>query len=132
MDPPVSRAKRLLAALAGISLTAGVSVVGVATPANADTSCPYPYVCFYRTTADLQNGTPISRYQDLTSGWQYLRSQSIGSDWIVNSRHDDVAYLHFTDGETLCLVPRGAVGEPVLVVDRIRIDTASECYNGQP
>ena len=114
---------------AGITLAAALTlVVGAATPASAAVAgCAYPYVCFYPTYAEYSAGHPVSRYRDVTDGWQYLRSQSVGADYIYNSRNDDVAYLHFTNDTVECLRPHELQNWNEKQVDRVRIDSSDTC-----
>jgi hypothetical protein len=121
--------RRVGAVVAGTALAVGVSVVGGATPASAAPGCPYPYVCFYPTRDAYNAGRPVSRYRDVTSGWQYLRSQSIGSEVIANTRHDDVAYLHLAadPDHPYCLAPGETTWLFEAGVDRIRISTEATC-----
>ena len=116
--------------LAAGVLAAGGVVLGGAGPASATVAgCPYPYVCFYRTSADYEAGRPISRYRDVTDGWQYLRSQSVGAEKVYNTRHDDVAYLHLAadPDHPYCLAPGRTVFLFEAGVDRIRISTEATC-----
>ncbi len=118
----------MIAAGAGAVL-ATAAVLTAATPANATSrsGCVYPRVCFYLTQNDYFSGSPTASYQDVTSGWQTLGSRSRGSAWIVNTRNDDVAHLHFTNGYTDCLRPNNNYYTAGLVVDKIRISSASTC-----
>jgi hypothetical protein len=122
----VTRRTRLAAA-AGVALAAGVTLLGTAAPASAAAGCPYPYVCFYPTYAQYAAGTPVSRYRDVTDGWQNLRPQSVGADYIYNTRNDDVAYLHFTDGSQACVLPHSVHNWNEKQVDAVRIDSSPTC-----
>jgi hypothetical protein len=124
----VRAGRRLVAALTGITAVTGLTLLAGATPASAvGGGCPYPYVCFYPTYSDYFADHPVSRYRDVTSGWQYLRSLSVGADWITNTRNDDVAYLHFTDGSVECMVPHSVHNWNDKQVDRVRIDSSPSC-----
>lgn len=118
----------MIAAGAGAVLAAA-AVLTAATPANATSryGCVYPRVCFYLTDNDYFGGWPTAAYQDVTSGWQTLGSRSRGSRWIVNTRNDDVAHLHFTNGTTDCVLPNFDYYTSSRVVDKIRISSASTC-----
>jgi hypothetical protein len=102
-------------------------VQATAAAAAAGPGCPYPYVCFYPTYADFSAGRPVSRYRDVTSDWQLLRSQSIGADYIYNTRNDDVAYLLFADGGTTCVEPHSVHNWNSRAVIAVRIDSSSTC-----
>lgn len=118
----------MMAAAAGTVLAAA-AVVAMATPASASTreGCTYPRVCFYLTEADYFANHPTASYQDVTSGWQILGSQSRGAPWIVNTRNDDVAYLHYTNGSTHCVLPNFDRFNGGLIVDKVRISSSSTC-----
>lgn len=120
-----------LAALISASLFAITGFLAVAQPASAAPTCPYPYVCFY-ATADLQNPNNYitGKFQDVTTSWQWL-SASKGSDLVVNTRNDDVAYMHMTDGTVYCVENNSSRSfendEPIRYVDAIRISSSSSC-----
>jgi hypothetical protein len=71
----------------------------------------------------------VSRYRDVTDGWQYLRPLSVGAEYVYNSRHDDVAYLHQSSdpNHPFCLPPGATVNLGWAGVDRIRISTEATC-----
>lgn len=122
--------KKRAAISAGATLAFAAGMVLVqASPASAVSmaGCAYPRVCFYLTASDYWNNSPTAAYQDVTSSWQVLGSKSRGSDYIVNTRNDDVAYLHFTNGAVLCLEPNSIAYEPSRTVDKIRISYSSTC-----
>ncbi|OLZ69793.1 hypothetical protein AV521_15685 [Streptomyces sp. IMTB 2501] len=85
---------------------AGGGLAVSAQAASADThtvssaarpSCPYPYVCFY-------NGdTMTGKFKD-TGYWQTLGA-SRDAKGAVNTRHDDVAYVRFSNHPTICMKP---------------------------
>lgn len=66
--------------------------------AAARPRCPYPYVCFYN------GNTMTGKFKD-TGYWQKLGA-SRKSKGAVNTRHDDVAYVRFSDYHTICMKPR--------------------------
>ncbi|GDY54377.1 hypothetical protein SVIO_050000 [Streptomyces violaceusniger] len=70
-------------------------------PASAAASCAYPYVCLFK------DGVRIGQFQDVTSGFQSLPSKPTGTAsspiTVTNTRHDDVAYIRFNTGTTVCL-----------------------------
>ncbi|WP_413098157.1 hypothetical protein [Streptomyces sp. Inha503] len=124
--------KRVLSSVAGAALFAAVSVTLTASPAAADPpGCPWPYVCFYKTSASYPNGTPSAMYKDVTSSYQDLGSASRGSDWVFNSRDDDRAMLRYVvNGQTKyhCLAPNSDIGfTSAATVTGIKIQTASTC-----
>jgi len=102
----------------------------VAPPAaNAGSAhgCVYPRVCFYRTMDDFRAGRPSAAYRDITAGWQWLGPASYGADGMWNTRNDDVAYLHFAHGGTMCLRPNMGFWTGTIQVDRIRISSSATC-----
>lgn len=101
----------------------------LAAPASAGSfkGCPYPNVCFYKSkTANWDVNRPSAKYKDVTSSWQKL-SRSKGSYAAWNTRNDDIAYFHFTNGRSYCLPPNTGLLFNSWVVDAIRIDSASTC-----
>lgn len=120
--------RTIIATVAGIIFAAGAVFFGAA-PAAADSKygCVYPRVCFYLTDEDYFGDWPTASFQDVTDGWQTLGSRSRGSRWIHNTRNDDVAYLHFTDGGTACLLPNFSRFNADRIVDKIRISWNSTC-----
>ncbi|MEV4483777.1 hypothetical protein [Micromonospora coxensis] len=101
-----------------------------ASAASADTAngCVYPRVCFYLTESNWLADRPTASYQDITSGYQTLGSSSRGSYAVWNSRNDDGALLHYTNGSTYCLPPnRGNAHIRGEVVDKIRIMNSPSC-----
>jgi hypothetical protein len=121
--------KRMMITAGASAVLAATAVLAAATPASATSryGCTYPRVCFYLTEDDYFGDSPTAAFQDVTSGWQTLGSRSRGSKWIVNTRNDDVAYLHFTDGATACLLPNFDRYNGSHVVDKIRISSSSTC-----
>ncbi|MGH3910374.1 MAG: hypothetical protein ACRDRM_06045, partial [Pseudonocardiaceae bacterium] len=76
--------------------------------------CGYPYVCFF--DHGLTGG-----FQDYTDDFQRL-IDSHGADTMVNSRHDDVVWLHWTDGHVECTEPLATYRlTTVPAVDGVRI-----------
>jgi Peptidase inhibitor family I36 len=112
---------------AGLVAVAG-SLISAQPAAAADQTCPYPYVCFYKGMDG--NGTISGKYQVVTSGWQWLGA-AYGSDFVKNTRNDDVAYLHMSDGLVYCIAPHGYKSfdndGPSRKVDAIRISWSSTC-----
>ena len=111
---------------------ATVAIVGLlgAAPARAESAsgCSYPRVCFYPTSAYLNASRPTASYKDLTPSWQTLGYQARGAAIVYNSRNDDGARLHFTNGTVKCVEPgwyvnAGAYG----TVDKIRIMNSPTC-----
>lgn len=101
----------------------------LAAPASADSmsGCAYPRVCFYLTDNQYYSNSPTASYQDVTSGYQTLGSRSRGARWIVNTRNDDTAHLHFTDGSTWCMTPGEVDLWTIKTVDKIRISSSATC-----
>jgi hypothetical protein len=127
----MTKKRRLLAVVAAAVLGTTGAVVAQS-PASAAHGCEWPRVCFYLTVSDLNANRPTAAFQDVTSGWQYLGSRSRGAYYVYNSRRDDVAYLHSTNGSVHCLAPLNGVNpsHPANgwgTVDRIRISWSSTC-----
>ena len=119
---------RKVAGLFGAAVVT-VSTWAAATPASAVSmaGCAYPRVCFYLTDAAYYGNSPNASYQDVTSGYQTLGSHSRGARWIVNTRNDDTAHLHFTDGSTWCMTPNEIDLWTIKTVDKIRISSSATC-----
>ena len=99
--------------------------------AAAPSQCPWPYVCFYKTSASWPDGSPSAMYKDVTDYYQPLGSASSGSDWVYNSRNDDRAWLRYVfNGQTKyhCLAPNSDIGfTSAATVTGIKIEKASSC-----
>ncbi|MFG3552259.1 hypothetical protein [Streptomyces sp. NPDC047725] len=101
--------------------------------AAAYKNCEYPRVCFYLTDSDWNNSAPSAAYQDVTSSYQTLGTYSRGSNWVLNTRNDDRAYLRYTVNSTgatqyVCLPPGNQIYfSSAYTVTGVRIDTASTC-----
>lgn len=124
--------RKALATLTGAALLASVGVTLAApSAAAAPAKCPWPYVCFYKTSASWPDGTPSAMYRDVTDYYQDLGSASRGSDWIFNSRNDDRAWLRYVvNGRTKyhCLAPNSDIGfTSGATVTGIKIERASRC-----
>ncbi|WP_055495372.1 hypothetical protein [Streptomyces sp. TP-A0356] len=68
-------------------------------------------------------------FVDITSGWQALTAgKNATGAW--NTRHDDGALLHFTNGRTPCLRPGDARNDlrTTGTVDKIRITDSPSCW----
>jgi hypothetical protein len=120
---------RKAARLAGVGLAAvALSLTGVSA-AHAEPAthgCPYPYVCFYVDEHAYDAGTPITKYRDVTSSYQTVRSRP--HYHVVNTRNDDVAHLRLQDGSSICLPPNSeTVFSNAYSVTGIRISTSSAC-----
>jgi hypothetical protein len=118
----------------GVAAAALAGAMTVAAPPASATSyngCAYPRVCFYLTTSDWYAAAPNAAYQDVTTSYQTLGSNSRGADHVWNTRNDDRAYLRYTqNGGTYyyCLKPNSGVSfNSSQTVTGIRIDTASTC-----
>ncbi|MEO3811530.1 hypothetical protein ABGB17_21260 [Sphaerisporangium sp. B11E5] len=141
------RLKRIMSGVAGVCVALTVSVTSGAPagasavrldppgtvssepPATLDTrdGCGYPQVCFYKTKADWDARRWTAAYKDITSGYQTLSSRAYGSYAAVNSRNDDGALLHFTNGAIWCLSPNSRLWDIDWVVDKIRIMDSPTC-----
>ncbi|MFE2584339.1 hypothetical protein [Streptomyces sp. NPDC059378] len=114
-------------AAAGVTVAA-MSLTGAsAAHAEAPTQgCPYPYVCFYLNNADLLAGKPISKYRDVTSGYQAVKPRPHYG--VMNTRNDDVAYLRLQDGSSICLPPNTqTLFADGYSVTGIKISSSSTC-----
>ncbi|HEY8978134.1 MAG TPA: hypothetical protein VIU15_00965 [Streptomyces sp.] len=126
--------KRIVTAGTAVSALA-VAALATAPTASADSynGCAYPRVCFYLTAGDWNSGSPTAAFQDVTSSYQNLGSQSRGADYVRNTRNDDRAYLRYIRHSTgateyLCVLPnQTAYFSSAYTVTGIRIDTASSC-----
>jgi hypothetical protein len=119
---PMNIRKRLALSVAAAAVGSGLAFAPLASaaPQSAADDCPYPYVCFYK------GSTKTGSFKDVTSGWQNLGA-SKGATTMVNTRHDDIVYTHFTNGETWCTPPNNTTTFNSWVVDKIRISSASSC-----
>ncbi|NKQ23012.1 hypothetical protein [Streptomyces galbus] len=120
---------RKVAALASVGLAVAALSATAAPTAHAEPAthgCPYPYVCFYVDEHAYEAGTPVTKYRDITSGYQTVRSRP--HYHVVNTRDDDVAYLRLQDGTSICLPPDNeTVFSSAYSVTGIRISTSSTC-----
>ncbi|WCN83711.1 hypothetical protein [Micromonospora sp. LH3U1] len=99
-----------------------------AASAGTANGCVYPRVCFYLTESRWNADNPTGSYQVLTSGYQDLGSDTEGSFAVWNTRNDDGALLHYTNGNTYCLPPnRGNAHIRGEIVDKIRIMDSPTC-----
>ncbi|MGH3794058.1 MAG: helix-turn-helix domain-containing protein [Pseudonocardiaceae bacterium] len=99
--------------------TAAPDSRGTAPPADS-TACTYPYVCFF------DHGLTGS-FRDYTDDFQRL-TDSRGADTMVNSRRDDVVWLHWTDGHVECTEPLATYHlTTVPAVDGVRIARDEHC-----
>ncbi|MFG2723295.1 hypothetical protein ACGFW5_34105 [Streptomyces sp. NPDC048416] len=114
--------KRLALSAAVVAVGTGLAFAPTASaaPRSAAAGCSYPYVCFYK------GATKTGSFKDVTSGWQNLGS-SKGATSMVNTRHDDVVYTHFTNGKTYCTSPGVTTAFNSWVVDKVRISSSSSC-----
>ncbi|MFD7560679.1 hypothetical protein ACFV9E_40075 [Streptomyces sp. NPDC059835] len=59
-----------------------------------------------------------------------------GADYVVNTRHDDVAYVHMSDGTVHCIKPRSSYSfvndEPMRYADGVRISSSVHLLTGPP
>lgn len=122
--------KRFIAAGAVIASSMIAGTLMIQTPAQAVTryGCTYPRVCFYLTPADWTAQRPTAAYQDVTTGWQNLGPRSRGAAYAFNSRNDDIALFHFTNGNVRCVNPDSPIFLSLYgTVDKIRISSAGSC-----
>ena len=114
----------LLAASVGTAVAAPAAPRTAAAPAQAAASCAYPYVCLFK------DGAKIGQFQDVTSGFQSLPSRPTGTSSspivVTNTRHDDVAYIRFSTGTTVCLPPVYSTSFTG-VLTGIRISSSATC-----
>ncbi|MGR6973726.1 hypothetical protein ACU639_29725 [Streptomyces cynarae] len=62
-----------------------------------------------------------------TSGWQALPSKPSAPLSVVNTRHDDVAYIRWVGGTTPCLPPRSTFNVSGGQLDAVRISSSATC-----
>ncbi|KUN35388.1 hypothetical protein AQJ30_24905 [Streptomyces longwoodensis] len=117
------------ARLASVALAAAALSLTGLSAAHAEPAthgCAYPYVCFYVDEHAYEAGTPITKYRDVTSSYQTVRSRP--HYHVVNTRNDDVAHLRLQDGSSICLPPNTeTVFSNAYSVTGIRISTSSTC-----
>ena len=106
---------------AAVSLGIGSASATPATP-TVTASCAYPYVCIQR----LSDGVIIGRFQDVTSTWQSLPSKPSNVN-IINTRHDDVAYIRYANGGQTCVAPNSTFYISGYVLTGIRISSSATC-----
>ncbi|WP_030902668.1 hypothetical protein [Streptomyces sp. NRRL F-5126] len=87
--------------------------------AAARPACPYPYVCFYN------GNTMTGRFKD-TGYWQTLGA-SRSAKGAMNTRHDDVAYVRFSNHKTICMKPREGWAFNGAKPTQVYISTRSVC-----
>ncbi|EFE71815.1 hypothetical protein [Streptomyces viridosporus] len=114
----------LLATSVGTAVATPTVPTAAASPAQATASCAYPYVCLFK------NGVKIGQFQDVTSGYQNLPSRPVGTSSspivVTNTRHDDVAYIRFSTGTTVCLPPEYTTSLTGTLTG-IRISSSATC-----
>ncbi|WP_327029879.1 hypothetical protein OG989_05570 [Micromonospora sp. NBC_01740] len=125
----LTTASAVVSAAIGTSSPAIASDVG---PAGTAYGCGYPQVCFYKTQANWTARDWTAAYQDITGSYQNLSSGAYGSYYVYNSRNDDGALLHYTNGYTYCLHPSTYVNNSTnptgfWTVDKIRIMDSPTC-----
>ncbi|MEU6369461.1 hypothetical protein ABZ876_27915 [Streptomyces sp. NPDC046931] len=111
----------------GLATAATLTTIGLAAlaapAAHADEwACTYPAVCFFK------GYERTGSFVDITSGWQTLTS-SKNATGAWNTRNDDGALLHFTNGRRLCLRPGDSRNDlrTIGTVDKIRIMDSPSC-----
>ncbi|MEH6373953.1 hypothetical protein V7793_06325 [Streptomyces sp. KLMMK] len=107
----------------GLATALGPASATAASPARAAAapSCPYPYVCF------IKNDKIIGKFQDVTSGWQPLPSKPSAPLAVVNTRHDDVVRVRFTNGSVDCIPPKTTNYITGGQLNAVRISSSSKC-----
>ncbi|MDN3056774.1 MULTISPECIES: hypothetical protein [Streptomyces] len=108
-------------AVLGTTVALGTGPVSAA-PAATTASCAYPYVCIQR----ISDGVIIGRFQDVTSGYQDLPSRP-SNVTIINTRHDDVAYIRYANGSKSCVAPNDSLAISGYVLTGIRISSSATC-----
>lgn len=121
------RTTRTLARAAGATVLLGTAVTlgtgsASAAPATTAATCAYPYVCIER----LSDGAIIGRFQDVTSTWQSLPSKPSNVE-IINTRHDDIAYIRYANGSQACVAPNSTFTITGYVLTGIRISSSATC-----
>ncbi|WP_251094335.1 hypothetical protein [Streptomyces sp. Caat 7-52] len=120
---------RKVASFAGVSVAVVTMAMTSASAAHAEPptqGCPYPYVCFYVDNDALLAGRPISKYKDVTSGYQAVTPRPHYG--VLNTRNDDVVYLRLQSGGSICLEPNTqTVFANAYRVNGIRISSSSTC-----
>lgn len=102
---------------------AGSASAQTATPQTLG-GCSYPYVCVYTASQ-----AKVGQYQDFTSYWQTFSRTDVA--YAYNTRHDDVAYFHYSSGKTSCISPGNQADLRINgygTITGIRIDTSPVCY----
>ncbi|CBG70514.1 hypothetical protein F3K40_22450 [Streptomyces sp. LBUM 1478] len=120
---------RKIACFAGVGAAVAAMSLSGASAAQAEAptqGCPYPWVCFYVDNDALIAGRPLSKYQDVTSGYQAVTPRPHYG--VLNTRNDDVVYLRLQSGGSICLGPNSqTVFANAYVVNGIRISSSSRC-----
>ncbi|QEU66041.1 hypothetical protein CP966_12670 [Streptomyces galilaeus] len=120
---------RKIASFAGVAMAVATMSMTDASAAHAEPptqGCPYPYVCFYVDNNALLAGTPISKYRDVTSGYQAVTPRPHYG--VLNTRNDDVVYLRLQSGGSICLGPNTqTVFTNSYSVNGIKISSSSTC-----
>ncbi|MEU9476729.1 hypothetical protein [Streptomyces sp. NPDC048191] len=111
----------------GLAVSAQAAQAAQAAPAHSHTasaaarpSCPYPYVCFYN------GNTMTGKFKD-TGYWQKLGA-SRKANGAFNTRHDDVAYVRFSNYHTICMRPRDGWAFNGAHPTHVYISTSSRCH----
>ncbi|AOR34155.1 hypothetical protein BFF78_26660 [Streptomyces fodineus] len=105
---------------------AGSGLALCAPSASADThtaarpNCPYPYVCFY------DGNTMTGKFKD-TGYWQRLGA-SRNARGAVNTRHDDVAYVRFSNHPAICMKPGEGWAFNGAHPTQVYISSSSTCH----
>ncbi|MEU8027447.1 hypothetical protein [Streptomyces sp. NPDC049099] len=105
-------------AMTGSGLALSAQTASASTAARPH--CPYPYVCFYN------GNTMTGKFKD-TGYWQTLGA-SRRAKGAVNTRHDDVAYVKFSDYRTICMKPGQGWSFGAAHPTQVYISTSSTCH----
>ncbi|MGM9381532.1 hypothetical protein [Streptomyces sp. NRRL F-5008] len=124
---------RKAAGFAGVGLFVAATSLTGASAAHAEgptQGCPYPYVCFYVDNDALLAGRVLSKYKDVTSGYQAVTPRPHYG--VLNTRNDDVVFLRLQSGGSICLPPNSqTVFADGYRVNGIKISSSSTCPAGQ-
>lgn len=117
--------RKALIAASALVMSGGMLAIPAPAQAASSGGCGYPYVCLY---VGGQMSHPSGRFRDITSGWQWL-GRSFAAKSFRNTRHDDIAYILTTSGQTICVNPRtsGGLFPDAGGATAIRISTRSHC-----
>ncbi|MCC5477317.1 hypothetical protein [Streptomyces barringtoniae] len=110
-------------AMAGSGLAVSAQAASADTHAASSAArptCPYPYVCFYN------GNTMTGKFKD-TGYWQSLGA-SRNAKGAVNTRHDDVAYVRFSNHPAICMKPGEGWAFNGAHPTQVYISSSSTCH----